>query len=380
MELRKLGRTGVQVGPVGLGMEYLEKVPTETVVSVVHEAMDSGVGYFDLWMATPHIRDAMGEALKGMRERAFVAGHIGAVLNGEVTDRSRDPAVAGPNFDDLLRRLGTDHVDAAMLFFVDEPADYERVFASGGNFDLARRMKEQGKARFIGMSSHYAPTALRAVRSGSIDILMFPVNPAFDLVPPDLRIEALWEAGTYAKVAETRQTAIQAKRELYAECAQRGVALIAMKPFASGWLFNPKNPAGISLTPVQCLHYALSQPGVVAAVPGCKSVEELRGCLAWHGASDGEREYGALSANDMWRLQGSCMYCDHCLPCPAGIDVGVVTRCIDRARIDVTPGLRAEYRALPKTAEDCVECGDCMRRCPFGVDVVKAMREGRGLF
>jgi predicted aldo/keto reductase-like oxidoreductase len=327
-------------------------------------------------MATPHIRDATGEALRGRREKAFVAGHVGAILDGEKTVISRDPAESQTNFEDLLSRMGTDHVDAAMLFFVDKPEDYDRTFGPDGNYELVCRMKEQGKARFIGMSSHYAPTALKAVRSGRVDILMFPVNPVFDLVPPSVRIETLWEPQSYVKMAETRETAILTKRELYAECARQGVALIAMKPFASGWLFNPKNPSGIVLSPVQCLNYALSQPGVVAAVPGCKNVEELRGCLAWYDASGAEREYGALSANEMWRLQGRCMYCDHCLPCPVGIDVGAVMRCIDRARIEVTPGLRAEYRTLEKSAGDCVECCDCMKRCPFHVDVVAAMREG----
>jgi uncharacterized protein len=389
MEKRKLGNTGVTVGPVGLGLEYLEKAPTETVVSVMHAAMDAGVDYYDLWMATPHIRDAVGAALKGRRDRAFLAGHIGSVLNGDVTDITRDPAAAERSFEDLLRRTGTDHVDAAMLFFVDKPDDYERVFGPNGTAELARRMRERGSARWIGMSSHYAPTALRAVRSGAIDILMFPVNPVFDLVSTDMRIEALWEPRTYEQAAAARETALQAKRELYAECARRGVALVAMKPFASGWLFNPGNPSGIVLTPAQCMHYALSQPGVSAAVPGCKSVEELRGALSWYQADAAGRDYSAIVSNGLWRLEGRCMYCDHCLPCPAGIDVGVVTRCIDRARaVRASDGpsaalpadLRAEYASLPAAAADCVECGDCVRKCPFSVDVVAAMREGRELF
>jgi predicted aldo/keto reductase-like oxidoreductase len=80
MEFRKLGRTGVNVGVVGLGMEYLEKASQDTVASVVRTALDNGVNYFDLWMATPEVRVALGKAIKGRRSEAFLAGHVGAVL------------------------------------------------------------------------------------------------------------------------------------------------------------------------------------------------------------------------------------------------------------------------------------------------------------
>jgi uncharacterized protein len=380
MEYRKLGRTGVNVGVVGLGMEYLEKASQDTVASVVRTALDNGVNYFDLWMATPEVRVALGKAIKGRRSEAFLAGHVGAVLVDGKTDRSRDASVAGQNFDDFLARVGTDHVDAAMLFFVDEPQDYERVFAPGGTAELAARMKNEGKARFIGMSSHYAPTALRAVRTGLIDILMFPVNPAFDLIEPNLRIEALWEPQTYAQAAEARNPAVLLKRELYAECARRGVAIVAMKPFAAGWLFKKDNPSSITLTPVQCLHYALSQPGVITAVPGCRSVEELKDCLSYLGADDAARSYGAIASNDLWKLQGECMYCDHCLPCPAGIDVGAVTRLLDAARTEVTVDIRREYSAQEHGADECTGCGTCEERCPFGVNAIANMREAERVF
>jgi len=380
MEKRKLGRTGVSVGVIGLGMEYLEKASEDTVTAVVTTALDNEVTYMDLWMATPEVRTAMGKAIKGRRSEAFIAGHLGAVLVDGKTDRSRDAAVAGRNFDDFLARLGTDYVDAAMLFFVDEPQDFDRVFAPGGTAEMAARMKREGKARFIGMSSHYAPTALRAVRTGLIDILMFPVNPAFDLIAPNLRIEALFEPETYARAAQTREPAVALKRELYAECARRGVAIVAMKPFAAGWLLRKENPSSIVLTPVQCLHYALSQPGVVTTVPGCRSVEELMGCLSYARAGDAARSYAAIASNGLWKLQGACMYCGHCLPCPAGIDVDAVTRLLDQARAGMTADIRRDYKALEHDAGQCTECGVCRERCPFGVDVTRNMREAQRVF
>lgn len=380
MNRRILGRTGLSVGVIGLGMEHLENESRETVVSVVREAAEGGAEWFDLFMATPGIRDSMGEAVRGIRDRVRIAGHLGAVLADGKTDRSRDPVPAGDAFHDLLRRLHTDHVDALMLFFVDEPDDYDRTFGPGGLAELAVRLKEAGKARCLGMSTHSVPSALKAVRSGLIDVLMFPVNPAFDLLPGSIRLEALWEKETYSRDAGARRASLPDRRGLYAECARRGVAVVAMKPFAAGLLLHAKNPSGIALSPVQYLHYALSQPGVAVAVPGCRTVAQVRECLRYLGATEAERDYSALSATDLWRIEGRCMYCNHCLPCPAGIDVAAVTRLLDAARSGMSDALRGPYRALDRGGADCTGCGLCSERCPFGVDVPAAMREAAALF
>jgi len=377
---RILGRTGEPVGVIGLGMEQLEPETRETVVSVVREAAAGGIEWFDLFMATPGIRDAMGEAIRGIRDGLKIAGHLGAVLVDGKTDRSRDPGPAGEAFHDLLRRLHTDHVDALMLFFVDEPDDYERTFGPGGLAELALRLKEAGKARFLGMSTHSVPSALKAVRSGLLDVLMFPVNPAFDLQPGSIRLEALWEAETYRREGGARKASPPDRRELYAECARRGVAIVAMKPFAAGLLLDAKNPSGIALSPVQYLHYALSQPGVCVAVPGCRSVQHVRECLRYIEATEAERDYSALSATDLWKLEGRCMYCNHCLPCPAGIDVAAVTRLLDAGRAGMSDALRGEYRRLDRGGGACTACGLCMERCPFGVDVPAAMKEAAAFF
>ncbi len=381
MIYRTMGRTGAKVGIVGLGMEHLEPETKETLVSVVRTALDNGVNYFDLFMATPDVRDAMGEAIRGRRKEAMITGHLGAVVSDGKTIQSRDPKLALAHFEDLLTRLGTDYIDTIMLFFVDEKEDYDRTFAPGGLADIAIGLKKAGKARFIGMSSHSVPSALRAVRSGIIDILMFPVNPTFDLVPGNnARVEALWESETYETAAASKRSAIQDKRALYAECARRGVAVVAMKPFAAGWLFWKENPSSIVLSPVQALHYALSQPGIVTAVPGCKSVAELEECLAYLEASEESRDYSAIATNELWKLQDRCMYCNHCLPCPAGIDIGRVSRLSDTAKSGMTEALRADYLALEKHASDCIQCSDCMKRCPFGIDVIDTMAATAAVF
>ncbi len=380
MEYRTLGKTGLKVCPIGLGTEHLVEVPRETVTSVVHEALDRGVNYIDLFLSLPDYRDNFGAALKERREEAIIAGHLGSAERDGHYFRTRDLHLSEHFFYDLLTRLHTDYIDVLMVHYVDEEDDFEQIISAGGLLNLALRLKEEGKVRFIGMSGHKVPVAMKAVKSGMIDVLMFPINPAFDVLSGTLQIETFWDvAATLDPAILAKQTAFD-RKELYHVCARYGVGLVAMKPYANAWLFAPPNSSSLPLTPVHCLSYVLSQPGVSTTVPGLKNLEELRAALHFLDANEEERDYSSILARSRWNLQGTCMYCSHCLPCPALIDVGQVIRLIDTARHGDSEELRASYNALTAHASDCTECGECMDRCPFGVDVIAKMRQGVAFF
>ncbi|KKM80396.1 hypothetical protein LCGC14_1340270 [marine sediment metagenome] len=326
MQTRRLGRTDLDLGVISLGTEYLIEVPRETVVSVVHEAVDRGVNYFDVLFAYPHYRDNFGAAFAGLRDRVLIAGHLGIAEQDGQCRMTRDVAECEALLEDLLMRLGADHVDVVFLSNCDEPADFERIMAPGGLLDLAHKLRDQGKARWIGFSGHQVPVSLRAVESGAVDLLMHVINLAGD-------------------AAEGRQG-------LYHACAAAGMGLIAMKPYGGGALlagYGPADPAAVPFggdvalkttpTPVQCLSYALSQPGVTAVVPGVKSIEELHAALAFLDADDEARDYSPLLAHFQDALDGQCVYCNHCLPCPVGIDVGKTLRLAASAAGGVTDAL-----------------------------------------
>ncbi len=379
MIYRKLGRTGIDVGVVGLGAEYLELAPENTVVSVVHEAIDNDVNYIDLFMASPGVRDNFGKALQNKRQKVIIAGHLGSVMRDGQYCRSRDRTEGITYYEDLLRRLSTDYIDVLMLHFVEKQDDYEKVFNPGGLLELALTLKQEGKARFIGMSGHNVPTALQAVNGGYIDVLMFPINPAFDTLPeemlPGVSLKEILDRQAPCEADET----VPARRALYHACAAQDVALVAMKPYAAGVLFQD-NPSSIVLTPVQCLSYALSQPAVSTAVPGCKNITEMQAALSFLDATDEEKDFSAIHSNPMWKLKGSCMYCNHCLPCPVSIDIGTLTKIMDTAGLAMSNTVVAAYEVLSVKASACTECGACMERCPFGVDVIANMNQAVEIF
>jgi predicted aldo/keto reductase-like oxidoreductase len=141
-----------------------------------------------------------------------------------------------------------------------------------------------------------------------------------------------------------------------------------------------KGRVPVTVTPVQCLSYALSQAGICSAVTGVTNLEELDGCLRYFDASREERDYSALLQEFQGSPEGQCIYCDHCLPCPVGIEIGQVIRLLETASGGITGRLRAAYQQLGDGAHECTRCGECLDRCPFGVDIVAKMDEAAATF
>jgi uncharacterized protein len=336
MRYQQLGRTGVQISAIGLGTEYLINTPRDNVAAVVGAAMDAGINYLDLFFAQAQLRDDVGYAIRGKRDRIMLGAHLGAAEKDGQYWLTRDPKVCEEYFLDFLRRLGGDYADVLFLHNCDEQQDYLKVM--DGLLSMACRFREQGKVRFVGFSGHVAPIALKAVSSGDIDILLYPVN--------------LSDTGPGAG-------------DLFSECVRRDVGLIAMKPFGGGKLLQKKT-AGLDVTPVQCLSFALAQRGVASVLPGPRDVEQLHGCLAVLNAGDAEKDYSVALKGLRPDLKGACVYCNHCLPCPVAIDIGGTIRQWDMTGEPVAAAAR------------CTACGACVERCPFGVDVIEIMGKAAG--
>ncbi|UCB52508.1 MAG: aldo/keto reductase [Candidatus Zixiibacteriota bacterium] len=373
METRRLGRTGIDASVIGLGTEHLHKKPRKTVVSVIHEAIDRGVSYFDLVFSFSDYRDNLGAAFKGRRHKVVVAGHIGCAETDGRYRKTRFVRECDVLFHDLLKRLDTDHIDVLVLQFVDKEEDYEEIMKPHGLMDLARRLQKEGKARAIGLSGHKIPVALKAVKSGEIDVLMFPLNLAWNVVP--------------------------GREEILQACVEEEVGLVAMKVFAGGRIFQKRE--GKSVTPAQCLHYALSQTGVSTVVPGVRNLNQLIETLRYLCATNEEKDFNSIVRDFQEDLEGNCVYCNHCLPCPAGIDIGRTIQKLDKIlaassdKLKTVHKTRSEKRSFyypgrirtargdledhSGQASACTECGVCMERCPFGVDVISEMKKAAEL-
>ena len=380
MNIRPLGATGIRVGEIGMGCEgFIGKTRQE-----VREFLDvmerSGANLIDLYSPDPEMRSALGEAMAGRRDSFVLQAHLCTIWKDGQYERTRDIGEVRQSFEDQLARLGTSWVDIAMIHYVDSVSDWNAV-ESGEVMRYAQALRREGRARAVGLSSHNPEAARLAVESGKIDVLMFSVNPCYDLLPANEDVERLWAAESYAGPLVNMDPEREA---LYEACQRRGVGITVMKAFGGGDLLSAAlSPAGKALTPYECLHYALTRPAVAAVLCGARTLEQLKDALAYETASPGEKDYAAaLAALPKISWRGHCMYCGHCAPCPSGISVAEVTKFLNLARAqgETPETVREHYRALSHHASECVRCGACEKRCPFGVPVRENMAQATEIF
>ena len=121
---------------------------------------------------------------------------------------------------------------------------------------------------------------------------------------------------------------------------------------------------------------------MLTVLPGVRGEEDLQAVLAYLDAGPEERDYSAISAFAPPNAEGVCVYCNHCQPCPAHLDIAAVTKFLDLAKQQKTvlDTVREHYWSLPATAEDCLMCGRCEPNCPFGVNIRENMRQAREIF
>jgi predicted aldo/keto reductase-like oxidoreductase len=343
MELRTLGRTGLQVGAIGLGTEHIEREP-ETYDTILGMAVESGVNYVDLLYVEPEYWETFGSIYRHYRQDLVVAAHWGGGAEYELD-------YCKQTFENVLRHTGNDYVDVAMITMID---DGKRVGAPWREATLSHlgRLREQGHVGYIGGSAHDPHLALQAVEEGWLDVLMFPVNMVGQGNEPE---EALHRA-----------------------CVEQGVGLVAMKPYHGGVLFWADG-ARSGITPAQCLSYTLSRP-VSTAVPGPRTVSEWASTLSYLQASEAERAYAPVVDGLAEIMAGKCVYCQHCLPCPEGIEIGWVIWDLDQVPARGIEQVKEWYAGFPVKASACVECGVCLERCPFDVDILAKMREAAAAF
>ncbi len=173
------------------------------------------------------------------------------------------------------------------------------------------------------------------------------------------------------------------REELYETCPRLGGGITGMKAYGGGDLLNEYSPAGKTLTPYQCLHYALTRPAVATVLAGAHSVEELEVSAGYSDAPEAERDYAEARASvPKLSWKGHCMYCGHCSPCPKGIDVAMVTKLLSLAKAQggLPETVREHYALLAHGAGECIACGACEKRCPFDVGIVDNMAEAKEIF
>ena len=380
MEYRVLGSTGVEVSEIAFGAEFLVERPYEDTEALIKACEENGINFVDCWMSEPDVRSHLGRAIKPNRDNWVIQGHLGATWQNEQYVRTREMDKVIPAFEDFMERFQIDTLDFGMIHYVDQLDDYNEIM-EGPFIEYVRKLKDEGIIKHIGLSTHNPDIGLWAAKNPEIELLMFSINPAFDMFDSMDDIEEYRREDAF----DGEFSSMNPKRaELYSICEENGTALTVMKGFAGGNLLSDEtSPFGAALTPVQCIHYALSQKGVSSIFVGVRTVEELEESLKYCSATEAEKDYADVLKNaPKHSFKGQCVYCGHCAPCSSGIDIAMVNKLFDLAKNhdEVPPSVQEHYNNLKYNATDCIACGECEPRCPFEVYIVDIMLDAQDLF
>ena len=365
MQYRKLPKGEEQISILGIGSSSIQAAGEKEIEEMISTAIENGINFFDMASSEAKPFAAYGRAMTGMRDRVYFQIHFGANYETGTYGWTTNLDTIKRSVDWQLKALQTDYIDFGFIHCIDETEDLHTV-EKAGIIRYIEGLKSQGVVRHIGLSSH-TPSLVNEVLDMSIlDMLMFSINPAYDYAEGT---EPNYAAESYAVggVAE--------RMNLYRRCEAEGVGISVMKAFSGGQLLNARtSPFGKALTEYQCIQYALDKPGVLTVLPGVRSKTDLNRILGFCDAALEERDYSIIGSLVPQDAAGKCVYCNHCQPCPAGLDVGLINKYYDLAKSGDTLA-KNHYENLSVKADACVSCGHCNNRCPFHVDQVARMQE-----
>lgn len=357
MEYRINRKTGDRISVIGIGSSYMHEAGRDEAVRALRRAYEGGINYFDLAAGHGDSFAIYGEALKDVREKIFYQIHFGADYTKGDYGWSLDLDTVKASVKWMLERLQTDHIDYGFIHCQDEFSDWE-TYKKNGIYDYILELKKQGIVRHVGLSSHTPKVINRILDEADVDMLMFSINPAYD-----------YGKGEYA------YGEVEEREKIYRRCEKEGIGISVMKPFSGGQLLDEKtSPFHKALSIYQCLKYILDKPGVLTALPGAHSEKEVEDLLAYFEKSEEELDYSILSTYEPIANSGRCVYCNHCKPCPMGIDIGLVNKYYDLALSGDQMAVE-HYKTLNVKASDCIQCGHCDLRCPFSVRQSQRMRK-----
>ena len=325
MEMIRLGRTELYVSKNGFGALPVQRVGMEEAAKILRHAYEGGINYFDTARFYTDSEEKIGRALGDVREKIIIS------------TKTMATTVAGfwEDLNTSLSLLGTDYVD---IYQFHNPAFCPKPGDGTGLYEAMLEAKEKGMIRHIGFTNHRLAVAEEAVRSGLYETLQFP----------------------FSYLASEKEEA------LVRLCEELDVGFICMKALAGGLITRSD------------VAYAYLAQYPVAPIWGIQRESELEEFLSYNDnppTLDAERL--AYIDTERRSLAGDfCRGCGYCMPCPVGIEINNCARMSlllrrSPAALQLTPAVQEKMKKI----EDCLDCGQCKAKCPYGLDTPNLLRK-----
>lgn len=381
MEYRTFGRNnGIKISEIGIGGASLIGLNEKEVKEVIDYAYECGINTIDIYMPEPWVRYNIGKAIEGRRDKFIIEGHIGTIFKDDQYKRTRDVDEASSSFDELLEALKTDYIDYGIIHYIDTEEDWVEI-QQNGFWEYCLALKTFGKIKHLGFSSHNPLVAKKIIQTGQIDVMLFSINPAYDMDANSKEdVDSLCD---YKGLNINDMKFEKTRLDLYALCQSLGIGITVMKAFGAGTLLHSStSPFKKALTTSQCIKYALDRLGVVSVMLGFVNVEQMKSVLKYYEQTDYEKDYSQVITSLNFSFDGKCVYCNHCLPCPKNIDIGMVNKLLDIVSLANVPcdTEKEHYNLLKHKASECIKCGKCELNCPFGVPIRKNLKKAVKVF
>ena len=324
MQTVRLGRTNIVVSKNGFGALPIQRISNEEAIHLLRKAYDGGINYFDTARFYTDSEEKIGLALSNVRDKIIISSKT---MRTEVEGFWRE-------LRESLSLLKTDYID---IYQFHNPPFCPKPNDGTGLYEAMLEAKRLGMIRHIGISSHKLAIAKEAILSGLYETLQFPFS----------------------------YIATEKEEELVKLCEEHDVGFICMKGLAGG-LITRSDAA-----------YAFLAQYAVAPIWGVQRERELDEFLSYNeNPPKMTPEIVAYIEADRRELMGEfCRGCGYCMPCPVGIQINNCARMslmIRRAPVDAQ--LSPESQAMMKKIEDCIECGQCASKCPYGLDTPNLLK------
>ena len=325
MKTVRLGKTGITVPQNAFGCLPIQRDSKEVAVKLLREAYEGGMRFFDTARAYTDSEEKVGEAFDGMRDKIYIA----------TKTHAKTPDGFWKDLETSLKLLRTDYIDIYQLHMAPQcykPGD------GTGMYECLVKAKEQGLIRHIGITAHKLMVAQEIVASGLYETLQYP----------------------FSYLSSEKEIA------LVNACVKADIGFICMKALAGGLI--TRSDAAMAF---------IAQFDGLVPIWGVQRENELREWLSYMDETPSMTdEIAAYIKGEQDELSGSfCRGCGYCLPCPQGIEINNCARMsLMLRRAPSKAWLSEEYQAKMAKIENCVNCRQCVKRCPYELDTPELLR------